>query len=102
MNKLELQITANEVRKGIVTAVHSAKAGHPGGSLSAADIFTYLYFEEMNVDPANPKWEDRDRFVLSKGHVAPGLLLYTRRERIFSKGGFKDTPSYRLISAGTS
>ena len=73
MNKLELQITANEVRKGIVTAVHSAKAGHPGGSLSAADIFTYLYFEEMNIDPKNPKRPDRDRFVLSKGHTAPGL-----------------------------
>lgn len=73
MNKLELQKTANEVRKGIVTAVHSAKAGHPGGSLSAADVFTYLYFEEMNIDPKNPKKEDRDRFVLSKGHTAPGL-----------------------------
>lgn len=73
MNKLELQITANEVRKGIVMAVHSAKAGHPGGSLSAADIFTYLYFEEMNIDPKNPKKPDRDRFVLSKGHTAPGL-----------------------------
>ena len=101
MNNLELEKMANEIRKDIVTAVHSAKSGHPGGSLSSADIFTYLYFEEMNVDPANPKWEDRDRFVLSKGHVAPGLY-YTRRERIFSKGGFKDTPSYRLISAGTS
>ena len=73
MNKLELQKTANEVRKGIVTAVHSAKAGHPGGSLSAADLFTYLYFEEMNVDPKNPQDPDRDRFVLSKGHTAPGL-----------------------------
>ena len=73
MNKLELQKTANEVRKGIVTAVHSAKAGHPGGSLSAADIFTYLYFEEMNIHPADPKKADRDRFVLSKGHTAPGL-----------------------------
>ena len=62
MNNLELQITANEIRKGIVTAVHSAKSGHPGGSLSAADIFTYLYFEEMKVDPKNPKWQDRDRF----------------------------------------
>ena len=73
MNKLELQKMANEVRKGIVTSVHSAKAGHPGGSLSAADIFTYLYFEEMNIDPENPKKADRDRFVLSKGHCAPGL-----------------------------
>lgn len=73
MNKLELQKTANEVRKGIVTAVYNAKAGHPGGSLSAADIFTYLYFEEMNIDPKDPKKADRDRFVLSKGHTAPGL-----------------------------
>ena len=73
MNKLELMKTANEVRKGIVTAVHSAKAGHPGGSLSAADIFTYLYFEEMNIDPKEPKKADRDRFVLSKGHTALGL-----------------------------
>lgn len=73
MNESELKKKANEIRKGIVTAVHSAKAGHPGGSLSAADIMTYLYFEEMNIDPANPKKEDRDRFVLSKGHVAPAL-----------------------------
>ena len=73
MNNLELQKKAVEVRKGIITSVHSAKAGHPGGSLSAADIFTYLYFEEMNIDPANPKDENRDRFVLSKGHTAPGL-----------------------------
>lgn len=73
MNELDLKIKANEIRKGIVTAVHSAKAGHPGGSLSAADIMTYLYFEEMNIDPANPKKADRDRFVLSKGHVAPAL-----------------------------
>ena len=72
MTTLELQKMANEVRKGIVTAVHSAKAGHPGGSLSAADLFTYLYFEEMNIDPADPKNPDRDRFVLSKGHTAPG------------------------------
>ena len=73
MTNVELQKKANEVRKGIVKAVHSAKAGHPGGSLSAADLFTYLYFEEMNIDPANPKKADRDRFVLSKGHTAPGL-----------------------------
>ncbi len=73
MNKLELQKTANEVRKGIVTAVHVAVAGHPGGSLSAADLFTFLYFEEMNIDPKDPKKADRDRFVLSKGHTAPGL-----------------------------
>lgn len=73
MNNLELQKRANDVRKGIVTAVHSAKAGHPGGSLSAADVFTFLYFEEMNIDPKNPDMEGRDRFVLSKGHTAPGL-----------------------------
>ena len=73
MNKQKLQQIANEVRKGIVTSVHSAKAGHPGGSLSAADLFTYLYFEEMNIDPENPKDPKRDRFVLSKGHTAPGL-----------------------------
>ena len=73
MEKLELQKIANEVRKGIVTAVHAAKAGHPGGSLSAADVYTYLYFEEMNIDPKDPKKADRDRFVLSKGHTAPGL-----------------------------
>ena len=73
MNNLELQKTANEVRKGIIIGTHAAGAGHPGGSLSAADIFTYLYFEEMNIDPQNPKDPDRDRFVLSKGHTAPGL-----------------------------
>ena len=73
MNTIELRKQAVEVRKGIVEGVHSAKAGHPGGSLSAADIFTYLYFEEMNIDPKNPKDENRDRFVLSKGHTAPGL-----------------------------
>ena len=72
MNKLELMKTANEIRKGAVTAVHSAKSGHPGGSLSAADIYTYLFFEEMNIDPKDPKKPDRDRFVLSKGHTAPG------------------------------
>ncbi len=73
MTNKELQKIANEVRKGIVTAVHAAKAGHPGGSLSAADIYTYLYFEEMNIDPKDPVKPDRDRFVLSKGHTAPGL-----------------------------
>lgn len=72
MNKIELMRMANNIRKDIVTAVHAAKAGHPGGSLSAADIYTYLYFEEMNIDPAEPKKVDRDRFVLSKGHTAPG------------------------------
>ena len=73
MDTLALKKMANEVRKGIVTSVHSAKSGHPGGSLSAADILTYLYFEEMNIDPKDPKKADRDRFVLSKGHIAPAL-----------------------------
>lgn len=73
MDKQKLMMTANEVRKGILTSVHSAKAGHPGGSLSSAELFTYLYFEEMNIDPGNPKDPGRDRFVLSKGHTAPGL-----------------------------
>jgi transketolase len=72
-DKKNLQILACKVRMGIIEGTHSAKAGHPGGSLSAADMFTYLYFKEMNVDPKNPKWADRDRFVLSKGHTAPGL-----------------------------
>ncbi|MCM1100985.1 MAG: transketolase [Acetatifactor muris] len=73
MTNLELKKHANDVRKGIITGVHSAKAGHPGGSLSAADVFTFLYFEEMHIDPSDPLMEDRDRFVLSKGHTAPGL-----------------------------
>ena len=72
MTNAELEKKANEVRQSIVTALHSAKSGHPGGSLSAADIYTYLYFEEMNIDPKDPKKADRDRFVLSKGHTAPG------------------------------
>lgn len=69
----ELQIMACKVRMGIIESTHAAKCGHPGGSLSAADLFTYLYFEELNIDPKNPNWEDRDRFVLSKGHTAPGM-----------------------------
>ena len=71
--KKQLQVTACKVRQGIVESTYCAKCGHPGGSLSAADMFTYLYNKELNVDPANPKWDDRDRFVLSKGHTAPGL-----------------------------
>lgn len=85
MDKLKLMKTANEVRKGIVTSVHSAKAGHPGGSLSAADLFTYLYFEELNVDPKDPKKADRDRFVLSKGHTAPGLYVALAEKGFFPK-----------------
>jgi len=96
MNKLELQKTANEVRKGIITAVHGAKAGHPGGSLSAADLFTYLYFEEMNVDPKDPKKADRDRFVLSKGHTAPGLY-----STLANRGYFpvEDLPTLRHLGS---
>ena len=71
--KKQLQITACKVRMGIIESTHAAKCGHPGGSLSAAELFTYLYNKELNVDPKNPKWENRDRFVLSKGHCAPGL-----------------------------
>ena len=83
MNKLELQKIANEVRKGIITSVHSAKAGHPGGSLSAAEIYTYLYFEEMNIDPQNPDAPDRDRFVLSKGHTTPGYYSVLAQRGFF-------------------
>lgn len=96
MNKLELQKTANEVRKGIVTAVHGAKAGHPGGSLSAADIFTYLYFEEMNIDPKNPRKADRDRFVLSKGHTAPGLYSVLANRGYFP---VEDLPTLRHLGS---
>ena len=85
MENLELQKVANEVRKDIVTALHAAKAGHPGGSLSAADLFTYLYFEEMNIDPKDPKKADRDRFVLSKGHTAPGLYSVLAERGYFPK-----------------
>ena len=80
--QLQLKKTANKVRQGIIEAVYNAKCGHPGGSLSIADILTYLYFVEMKVDPKNPKDESRDRFVLSKGHTAPGLYA-TLAERGF-------------------
>ena len=96
MTTIELQKMANEVRKGIVTAVHSAKAGHPGGSLSAADVVTYLYFSEMNIDPKDPKKPDRDRFVLSKGHVAP--LLYS----VLAHRGYfpvEDLPTLRHLGS---
>ena len=99
MENLELQKVANEVRKDIVTALHAAKAGHPGGSLSAADLFTYLYFEEMNIDPKDPKKADRDRFVLSKGHTAPGLYSVLA-ERIFPERGSGDTSSSRILPSG--
>ncbi|MBO7334262.1 MAG: transketolase [Lachnospiraceae bacterium] len=96
MENLELQKMANEVRKGIVTAVHGAKAGHPGGSLSAADIFTYLYFEEMNIDPKDPKKADRDRFVLSKGHTAPGLYSVLANRGYFPVA---DLPTLRHLGS---
>ena len=95
-DKQQLQIQACKVRMGIVTAVHGAKAGHPGGSLSAADMFTYLYFKEMNIDPSNPKWEGRDRFVLSKGHTAPGLYS-TLANRGFVP--VEDLPTLRHIDS---
>lgn len=96
MTNLELQKTANEVRKGIVSGVHAAKAGHPGGSLSAADIFTYLYFEEMNIDPKDPKKADRDRFVLSKGHTAPGLYSVLANRGYFP---VEDLPTLRHLGS---
>ncbi len=85
MTNQELAKVANEVRKGVVTAVHAAKSGHPGGSLGAADIMTYLYFEEMDVDPANPSRAERDRFVLSKGHCAPALYAVLAERGFFPK-----------------
>lgn len=89
MTEAELKKTANEVRKNIMTAVYHAHSGHPGGSLSAADILTYLYFEEMNIDPKNPKKADRDRFVLSKGHAAPGLYSTLAERGYFDKEELK-------------
>ena len=74
MKNDELKKIANDIRKEVISAIHTAGSGHPGGSLSATEVFTYLYFEEMNIDPADPKWAGRDRFVLSKGHTAPGLF----------------------------
>nr|MBQ8244933.1 transketolase [Oscillospiraceae bacterium] len=96
MEKKQLQITACHVRMGVINATHGAKAGHPGGSLSAADMFTYLYFKEMNVDPKNPKAEDRDRFVLSKGHTAPGLYSTLANRGFFP---VEDLPTLRHIDS---
>ncbi len=95
MDKLELQKFANQLRKHIVTSLHAAKCGHPGGSLSAADIITYLYNEEMNIDPKNPKKADRDRFVLSKGHVAPALY-----GALAMKGYFPEEELLKLRKTG--
>ena len=86
MTDAELARVANEVRKGILVGTHAAKSGHPGGSLGAADILTYLYFEEMNVRPDEPRWEGRDRFVLSKGHCAPALYATLAERGFFPKG----------------
>ena len=94
--KKQLQITACKVRMGIVESTHGAKAGHPGGSLSATEVFIYLYFKEMNIDPANPKWEDRDRFVLSKGHTAPGLYSVLAQRGFFP---VEDLPTLRHIDS---
>ena len=94
--KKQLQITACKVRMGIVESTHGAKAGHPGGSLSATEVFTYLYFKEMNIDPKNPKWEDRDRFVLSKGHTAPGLYSALANRGFFP---VEDLPTLRHIDS---
>ena len=96
LEKKQLQITACKVRMGVIEATHGAKAGHPGGSLSATEMFTYLYFKEMNVDTANPKWEGRDRFVLSKGHTAPGLYSALAHRGFFP---VEDLPTLRHIDS---
>ena len=96
MNDNKLAITANHIRQGIVTAVYNAKSGHPGGSLSIADIMTYLYFEEMNIDPDDPDKKDRDRFVLSKGHTAPALYSTLANRGFFS---VKELESLRHVGS---
>ena len=94
--KKQLQITACKVRMGVIESTYGAKAGHPGGSLSAAEIFTYLYNKEMNIDPKNPKWEGRDRFVLSKGHTTPGLYAALANRGFFP---VEDLPTFRHIDS---
>lgn len=94
--KKQLTIAACKVRMGVIEGTHGAKAGHPGGSLSAADLFTYLYWKELNIDPKNPKWEDRDRFVLSKGHTAPGLYAALANRGFFP---VEDLPTLRHIDS---
>ena len=94
--KKQLQIAACKVRMGVIESTHGAKAGHPGGSLSAAEVFTYLYFKEMNIDPKNPKWDGRDRFVLSKGHTAPGLYAVLANRGYFP---VEDLPTLRHIDS---
>ncbi len=94
--KKQLQLTACKVRMGVIESTYGAKAGHPGGSLSAAEVFTYLYFKEMNIDPKNPKWEARDRFVLSKGHTTPGLYSTLANRGFFP---VEDLPTFRHIDS---
>ena len=94
--KKQLQITACKVRMGVIESTYGAKAGHPGGSLSATEMFTYLYFREMNIDPKNPKWEERDRFVLSKGHTTPGLYATLANRGFFP---VEDLPTFRHIDS---
>ena len=94
--KKQLQITACKIRMGIIESTYGAKAGHPGGSLSATEMFTYLYFKEMNIDPKNPKWEERDRFVLSKGHTTPGLYATLANRGFFP---VEDLPTFRHIDS---
>ena len=94
--KKQLQITACKIRMGVIESTYGAKAGHPGGSLSAAEVYTYLYFKEMNIDPKNPKWEDRDRFVLSKGHTTPGLYSTLAQRGFFP---VEDLPTFRHIDS---
>ena len=94
--KLSLQKTACKIRMGIIESTHAAKCGHPGGSLSSTEMLTYLYFKELNVDPQNPKWEDRDRFVLSKGHIAPGLYSTLANRGFFP---VEDLPTFRHIDS---
>ena len=94
--KKALQLKAVSVREGVLTGTHGAKAGHPGGSLSAADVFTYLYFRELRIDPKNPTWPERDRFVLSKGHTAPGLYSVLAQRGFFP---LEDLPTLRHIDS---
>ena len=96
IEKNSLAVAACKVRMGVIESTHGAKAGHPGGSLSAADMFTYLYFKEMRIDPENPKWDDRDRFVLSKGHTAPGLYSTLANRGFFP---VEDLPTLRHIDS---
>ena len=94
--KKQLQITACKIRMGVIESTYGAKAGHPGGSLSAAEVYTYMYFKEMNIDPKNPTWEDRDRFVLSKGHTTPGLYSTLAQRGFFP---VEDLPTFRHIDS---